>query len=267
MIATPIRLEKRIYTASPAGNWNVKNPNMIGISHSIIWLVWADRASIDGMALIFCCAHIDAPTRIGRAKLNGAGAFDTRSTRSMPMNMLSSGTSLAAGFHPYRTVDRFAVPSGVAGTALKIARYRPNQIGICNTIGPRQPTGLTPAVLYIFIVSADCSRRPSGWSLYRSCIAFMRGCNADILRILRVCITVSGIIRSRTVTVKKMIARPKLLNSILSSKIRAFTIGPITKSSNRNIAMAMNATPTMIKNLRETNLFTGSPPRSGTLPL
>ena len=111
-----------MYTASPAGNWNVKNPNMIGINHSIIWLVWADRSSIDGMALIFCCAHIDAPTRIGSAKLNGAGAFCTRSTRSIPINILPSGTSLAAGFHAYRTVDRLAVPSGVAGTALKMAR-------------------------------------------------------------------------------------------------------------------------------------------------
>jgi len=165
VIATPIKLENRMYTASPAGNWNVKNPNMIGISHSIIWLVWADRSSMEGMALIFCCAHIEAPTRIGSAKLNGAGAFWTRSTRSMPMNMLSRGTSLAAGFHPYRTVDRLAVPSGVAGTALKMARYSPNQIGICRTIGPRQPIGLTPAVLYIFMVSADCMRRPSGWSL------------------------------------------------------------------------------------------------------
>jgi len=73
---------------------------MIGIIQSIIWLVWADRASIEGMALIFCCAHIDAPTNIGSAKLNGAGAFWTRSTRSIPMNMLSSGTLLAAGFQP-----------------------------------------------------------------------------------------------------------------------------------------------------------------------
>jgi len=47
------------------------------------------------------------------------------------------------------------VPSGVAGTARKIARYNPNQIGICKTIGPRQPMGLTPAALYIFMVSED----------------------------------------------------------------------------------------------------------------
>ena len=89
-----------MYTARPAGNWKVKKPNMIGIIQSIIWFVCADLASMDGIALIFCCAHIDAPTRIGKAKLNGAGAFWTRSTRSIPINMLSSGTSLAAGFHP-----------------------------------------------------------------------------------------------------------------------------------------------------------------------
>ena len=99
VIATPIRLENWMYTASPAGNWKVKKPNIIGINQSIIWFVCAERSSIAGIALIFCCPHIDAPTRIVSAKLKGAGAFWTRSTRSIPMNILSSGTLLAAGFH------------------------------------------------------------------------------------------------------------------------------------------------------------------------
>jgi len=36
VIATPIKLENRMYTARPAGNWKVKKPNIIGIIQSII---------------------------------------------------------------------------------------------------------------------------------------------------------------------------------------------------------------------------------------
>ena len=35
----PARFENRMYTASPAGNWNVKKPNITGIIQSMIWLV------------------------------------------------------------------------------------------------------------------------------------------------------------------------------------------------------------------------------------
>ena|GEM_PF-2971933 len=73
------------------------------------------------------------------------------------------------------------------------------------------------------------------------------------MRMLRVCITVSGIISSRTVTVKKMIARPKLLNRILSSSTREFTIGPMTNRLNLKMASAISATPRMIIILLEKN--------------
>jgi len=72
---------------------------------------------------------------------------------------------------------------------------------------------------------------------------------------LRVCITVSGIISNRTVTVKKMIASPKLLNRILSRKTREFTIGPMTIRLNLNMAAAMMAIPSTIKNLRDNRAF------------
>jgi hypothetical protein len=35
----PMRFENRMYTASPAGNWKVKNPNITGIIQSMIWFV------------------------------------------------------------------------------------------------------------------------------------------------------------------------------------------------------------------------------------
>jgi len=72
---------------------------------------------------------------------------------------------------------------------------------------------------------------------------------------LRVCMTVSGIINSLTVTVKKMIARPKLLNRILSSSTREFTIGPMTNRLNLKMASAITATPRMIIVLLERNAF------------
>ncbi len=76
---------------------------------------------------------------------------------------------------------------------------------------------------------------------------------------LRVCIMVNGIINSRTVTVKKMIARPKLLNSILSSKTSEFTIGPMTNRSNLKMEIAITATPRMIIILLEKNALISTP--------
>lgn len=66
---TRIRLEKRMYTASPAGNWNAKNANMIGIIHSIIMFVCCCFGSGVGIVVIFCWTHMDTPTSNGRAML------------------------------------------------------------------------------------------------------------------------------------------------------------------------------------------------------
>jgi hypothetical protein len=70
---------------------------------------------------------------------------------------------------------------------------------------------------------------------------------------------VNGIINSRTVTVKKMIAKPKLLNSILSNKTSEFTIGPITNRSNFKTEIAITATPRMIIILLEKNALISTP--------
>jgi hypothetical protein len=63
--------ENRMYTARPAGNWNVKNPNITGIIHSMIWFVCACRGSVLRVVVIFCCSHIVAPTSTGSR--NGYG--------------------------------------------------------------------------------------------------------------------------------------------------------------------------------------------------
>ena len=72
---------------------------------------------------------------------------------------------------------------------------------------------------------------------------------------LRVCITVSGIMSNRTETVKKMIASPKLLNKILSSSTSELTIGPMTNRLNLNMAAAISATPRIIIIRLEKNAF------------
>lgn len=84
---------------SPAGNCRVKNPNIIGIIQSMIWFVCACRGSDVSGVIIFCWTHIEPPTSTGSAKLSGTGAYWTKSTRSIPANWLSSGTTARAGFH------------------------------------------------------------------------------------------------------------------------------------------------------------------------
>ena len=63
-----------MYTARPAGNWNVKNPNITGIIQSMIWLVCAWRGSVLRTVVIFCCSHMVAPTSTGSRNGYGCGA-------------------------------------------------------------------------------------------------------------------------------------------------------------------------------------------------
>ena len=61
------------YRARPLSKFNVKKPNIRGISQSIILLVDACWGFIAIMVVIFCISHIDAPTRTGSRMLKGAG--------------------------------------------------------------------------------------------------------------------------------------------------------------------------------------------------
>ena len=61
-------LETIQYTASPIGKLKVRNPNIRGIIHSIMLLVWACLGSVVGIVIIFCWTHMEPPTRMGIRK-------------------------------------------------------------------------------------------------------------------------------------------------------------------------------------------------------
>ncbi len=80
-------LEVIQYRASPLGNESVKKPNIRGIIHNIMRLVEACRSSIAGIVVIFCCAHVEAATKMGMIKGEGSGL-----ARSSHKKSLSRGT-------------------------------------------------------------------------------------------------------------------------------------------------------------------------------
>ena len=61
----PAILEKIMYVANPAGNDNVKNPNIIGIIHNIILLVCSCLGSELLNIETFCCAKVVKATTKG----------------------------------------------------------------------------------------------------------------------------------------------------------------------------------------------------------
>ena len=79
------------------------------------------------------------------------------------------------------------------------------RMGICTISGPKQPMGLTPASLYIRMVSWDTLDRSLR---YRSWISFILGCRVLITRICRICLRVRGMVAVRTKMVKTMMATP-----------------------------------------------------------
>jgi hypothetical protein len=94
----PTTFETIQYRASPAGNWNVKNPNISGIIHSIIRLVDACLASADGIVLIFCITNMEPPTSTGRR--GETGLFAAVSARSNHKKERSMGmVSCTHGSH------------------------------------------------------------------------------------------------------------------------------------------------------------------------
>lgn len=87
----PTTLDTIQYRASPLSNWNVKNPNMMGIIHSIIRFVDACCAEAAGMDVIFCIRNMEPPTRIGRT--GDAGFWMEYLARSSQRNVPSRGTA------------------------------------------------------------------------------------------------------------------------------------------------------------------------------
>ena len=98
------------YKASPLGKVVVKKPNINGIIHNIIRLVDCCLASADGMVVIFCMSHMEAPTSTGRSGV-GSGL-----ARSSHRKELSSGMVLCtSGSQEYRCRDKPTRLSGVDG--------------------------------------------------------------------------------------------------------------------------------------------------------
>ena len=71
----------------------MKNPNISGIIHSIILLVDACRSSAEGIVVIFCMTHMDAPTRTGIINGDGSGSarFIHRNAELMGITLLTHG--------------------------------------------------------------------------------------------------------------------------------------------------------------------------------
>ena len=160
--------------------------------------------------------HIDAPTSTGRIKVVSGLA------RSQTKNWLFRGTTRStAGSHPYSLWDRPIRFSGVVGNARMTDRYRPIQMGIWMTIGPRHPMGLTPCSRYNFMVSRD-----SSWRLlaYFCLSAWSLGLSVDIARACRIWRNVSGIVNKRTRTVNSRMVTPKLPRKLYIST-RVLSIG------------------------------------------
>lgn len=78
--------------ASPLGNCRAKKANIIGIIHSIIWPCCFCLASAVAGVTIFCCTHIELPTRSGRTRVeSGWARFSHRKSLPSGMAVWSSG--------------------------------------------------------------------------------------------------------------------------------------------------------------------------------
>ena len=165
---------------------------------------------MEGVIVIFCCNQVETKTSTGITTLLGSG-----SDRSIQRNDALSGAAVYMGNTGIQAYHFSASATRLSGREYRVCistRKRPNNIGICITRGPRQPTGLTPASRYIRIVSCDTRWRSLP---YRSWISRILGCRSIIARICRNCLMVSGSVTRRTMTVKTMIATPMLLKQMV----------------------------------------------------
>lgn len=136
--------------------------------------------------------------------------------------------------------DRPTRSSGLANKVWISTRNRPIRIGICTTSGPRQPRGLTPASLYIFMVSCETRARSP---LKRSCISFILGWSRFIERIWRTCFKVKGKVISRTKIVNTMMAIPMLLKKTTYNTISVLSMGRMIISFQREKIISKKLLP------------------------
>jgi len=86
---------------------------MTGIIHSIILFIDACFGSVDPLVIIFCCTHIEPPTRMGRSTLEGSGS--ERSSHRKPL--FSGIASWTPGTQDQSLWERLTRPSGLLGRA------------------------------------------------------------------------------------------------------------------------------------------------------
>ncbi len=178
-----------------------------GIIHVIICWVCCCLGSALVRVLIFCMTKVETPTSTGRMKVVSGLA------RSQTRNWLLSGTTWSTpGSQLYSTWESLSKFSGVVGRATNTAWYRPIQMGNWMSIGPRQPTGLTPNSRYRAIVSLERRWRSPAYRFFSSS---RRGLRAVVARIWRIWRIVRGIVTKRTNAVKTKMAIPKSLHRSL----------------------------------------------------
>ena len=111
-------LDTTQYRARPLGNDRVMNPSISGIIHSIMLLVEDCLGSAVGIIVIFCWAHVVAPTSMGIIKGDGSGL-----ARSIPRKLLLIGTDPSAnGLKEYNLWERPTMSSGLVPRLLMRAR-------------------------------------------------------------------------------------------------------------------------------------------------
>lgn len=86
---------------------------MTGIIQSIILFIDACLGSVDPLVIIFCCTHIEPPTRMGRSTLEGSGS-ERSSHRKPSFNGIASWTP---GTQAQSLWERLTRPSGLLGRA------------------------------------------------------------------------------------------------------------------------------------------------------
>ena len=114
--AIPMVLDTTQYNARPLGNPMVIMPNITGIIHCIIRFICICFGSVDTVAIIFCCTHIEPPTSKGSMTLVGSG-----SERSNQRKPLFRGIAVwTPGSQEYSFCERSTRRSGFRGMAWMI---------------------------------------------------------------------------------------------------------------------------------------------------
>ena len=212
---------------------------MMGIIHSI--MVWLDccRGSMEGVVVIFCWSHVEAPTISGIMNSSGVGL----AARSKPRKCWFKGAAACTGnngIHEYSFAERFTRSSGLVYKVWISTWNSPKRMGICTTSGPRHPTGLTPDSLYSFMVSWDWRARSLEKRVW---ISRILGCRLVMACIWWICFRDRGRVTSRTRAVKAMMATPMLLKQRTYNTTRVLSMGRMMTSFQRRETVSKPALP------------------------